>query len=85
MRTLSTALFLSLVLGTASAAPAPKVATFTSEDNAHIHCPYDVIVWLNPRTKLWYTNKSRHYANDRFGAFVCKEEAKTAGFKQGKN
>jgi len=83
MRTLSIALFLTLAMGAASAAP--KIATFTSEDNAHIRCPYDVIVWLNPRTKLWYTNKSRHYANDRYGAFVCKEEAKAAGFKQGKN
>lgn len=83
MRTLSIALFLSLALGTASAAPASTVARFTSEDNAHIHCPTDVIVWLNPRTKLWYTHKSKHYANDGYGAFVCREEAKAAGFKQG--
>lgn len=85
MRTLVIALLLSLPLAALSAAPAPAVARFTSEESAHIHCPYDVVVWLNPRTKLWYTNKSKHYANDGHGAFVCKEEAKAAGFKQGKN
>jgi hypothetical protein len=82
MRTLSVALFLSFAFGTASAAPA--VERFTSEDNAHIHCPLDVVVWLNPHTKLWYTRKSKHYANDGYGAFVCKEEAVKAGMKAGK-
>lgn len=82
MRMLAIALFLSMTMAAAFAAP--KVAKYDSEDNAHIHCPTDVIVWLNPRTKLWYTRKSRHYANDRFGGFVCKEEAKGAGFKEGK-
>lgn len=85
MRTLSIALFLSLTIGAATAAPAPTVASFTSEETAHFHCPYDVIVWLNPRTKLWYTRKSKHYANDGYGAFVCKEEAVKAGMKAGKD
>jgi hypothetical protein len=85
MRMLAIALLLSLPLAAFSASAAPKIATFTSEENAHIRCPYDVIVWLNPRTKLWYTNKSRHYANDRFGAFVCKQEAMDAGMKKGKD
>jgi hypothetical protein len=84
MRSLMTALLLSLPLAALSAAPASTVARFTSEDNAHIHCPTDVVVWLNPRAKLWYTHKSKHYANDGYGAFVCREEAKQAGFKEGK-
>ncbi len=82
MRTLAIALLFSLPLGAISAAPA--VARFDSEEAAHIHCPYDVVVWLNPHAKLWYTHKSKHYANDRYGAFVCKEEARAAGYQQGK-
>lgn len=82
MRTLTIACFLTLAMGAASAAP--KFVTYNSELEAQTHCPYDVVVWLNPRAKLWYTNKSKHYANDGHGGFVCKEDAVKAGFKQGK-
>ena len=84
MRTLIIALFMSLVLGAAIAAPAPAVQQYDSEEKAHIHCPMDKIVWVNPRTRLWYTRDSKHYANDRYGGFACKEEATKAGMKQGK-
>ena len=82
MRQMTIALFLSLAVAAAFAAP--KVAKYDSEDAAQTHCPYDVVVWLNPRARHWYTRKSRHYANDRYGGFVCKEEAVKAGYKKGK-
>src|SRR5579864_1398124 len=62
MRTLIVALFMILALTAATAAPAPAVAQFDSEEKAHIHCPMDKVVWVNPRTRLWYMQQSKHYA-----------------------
>lgn len=84
MRTPIIALFMSLAVSAAFAAPAPAVPQFNSEEAAQVRCPYDVVVWLNPRTHLWYTRNSKHYANDRYGGFVCKGEAVKAGMKPGK-
>jgi len=73
-----------LALMAATAAPAPAVAQFDSEEKAHIHRPMDKVVWVNPRTRLWYMQQSKHYANDRYGGVGCKAEALKAGMKQGK-
>ena len=85
MRILILALALSFPLAVAAAAPkGPTVQQFNSEEQARIHCPYDVIVWVNPHQRLWYPHNSKHYANDGVGGFACKEEAVKARYKQGK-
>lgn len=84
MRALSFALLLSLAFGALAAAPAPAVPQYDSEDKAKTHCPLDTIVWINPRTHLWYKHNSKHYANDGFGGFTCLEDVKKAGVKEGK-
>lgn len=84
MRLAILALALSLPLVVLAATPkGPAVEQFNSEDQAHIHCPLDKIVWVNPHKRLWYTHQSKHYANDGVGGFACKEEAMKAGYKQG--
>lgn len=82
MRAFSFALLFALAFNTLAAAPA--VAQFDSEEKAHIRCPMDKIVWVNPRTHLWYPRSSKHYANDGVGGFACLEEVKAAGMKEGK-
>lgn len=84
MRTLLIALFMSLLVQAAFAAPAPAVAQFDSEEKAKIRCPMDKVVWVNPRTRLWYPRGSKHYANDRWGGFACLEDVKAARIKKGK-
>lgn len=87
MRTLLVALLLSLPLAapiTAPAAPKAKVATYPDEEQARIRCPQDTIVWFNPRTRLWYTKKSRHFANDGVGGFACKGDVVKAGYRRGR-
>ena len=84
MRMLLAALFLSLPLAALSAAPASKVATFQDSAQAQIRCPQDAIVWFNPRKKVWYSSKSRHFANDGVGGFACRGDVVKAGYKQGK-
>ncbi len=75
------AFILSLVLSAAFAAP--KITQYDSEDQAQDTCPQDTVVWFNPHVRLWYTRKSKHYANDGHGGFVCKEVVVKAGYKQG--
>ena len=82
MRMLLAALFLSLPLAAFSAAP--KVTVYTDEAQAQIRCPQDAIVWFNPRKKVWYTRKSRHFANDGVGGFTCRGDVVKAGYKQGR-
>ncbi|HET7175167.1 MAG TPA: hypothetical protein VFK21_04085 [Gammaproteobacteria bacterium] len=82
MRILLAALFLSLPLVAFSAAP--KVDVYTDEAQAQIRCPQDAIVWFNPRKKVWYMKKSRHFANDGVGGFACRGDVVKAGYKQGR-
>lgn len=82
MRTLSIALLLTISLGAAAAAP--PVPQYDSEEKAKTHCPLDTIVWVNPRTHLWYPQNSKHYANDGVGGFACLADAKAGGMKEGK-
>lgn len=89
MRVLCFALLFSLsssVLAAAAHAPiqVPGVPQYDSEEKAKTHCPLDTIVWINPRTRLWYRHSSKHYANDGFGGFTCLEDVKKAGVKEGK-
>ncbi|HEU5398871.1 MAG TPA: hypothetical protein VFV77_06295 [Gammaproteobacteria bacterium] len=84
MRILLVALLLSLPFAAPIAAPKAKVATFPDEAQAQIRCPQDVIVWFNPRTKLWYTQKSKHFANDGVGGFACKGDVVKAGYRRGR-
>ena len=78
------ALLVSLPLAAFSAAPKAKVATFQDSAQAQIRCPQDVIVWFNPRKKVWYGPKSRHFANDGVGGFACRGDVLKAGYKQGR-
>ena len=82
MRILLIALLLSLS-ATVLAAP-HKVTIYPDEEQARIGCPQDTIVWFNPHVRLWYTRKSRHFANDGYGGFVCEQVIKKAGYKRGR-
>lgn len=83
MRAVFIALLLSLPIAAWSAPH--KVTTYPDEEQARIRCPQDTIVWFNPHTRLWYTRKSRHFANDGYGGFVCEQDVKKAGYRQGKD
>lgn len=82
MRQLLSAAILGLVLAPTFAA-APAVPMFDSEEKVHIRCPLDKVVWLEPKTHLYYFHGSRHYANSGTGGFACLAEVKAAGNKRG--
>jgi hypothetical protein len=52
---------------------------FTTEMNARIHCPNDVIVWLTVPSSIYRFRDQRWYGNTDDGAYVCKKDADQAG------
>ena len=78
-------LLVGLLLGIALAFPAFALEKFTSEAQAHQHCPTDIVVWLNLPTKIWHYKGERWYARTKNGAFVCQKEAAASGARGTRN
>jgi len=73
-----------LALGAALAwlagpAVADPQAQFETAQEAQLHCPGDVVVWLNLSTGVYLLKGERWYGRGRHGAFVCKREADASG------
>jgi hypothetical protein len=71
----------SLVLAAWIAVPAISfsLSTFGSEREAQVHCPKDIVVWLNLPTMIWHYKGQRWYANTKHGAYACEKEAGASG------
>ena len=52
---------------------------FTTEVNARIHCPNDVVVWLTVPSSIYRFRGQRSYGSTADGAYVCKKDADQAG------
>ena len=52
---------------------------FTTEMNAQIRCPNDVVVWLTVPSSIYRFRGQRWYGNTDDGAYVCKKDADQAG------
>jgi hypothetical protein len=79
--------FAGLVLSLTLTVPAlaSSLTTFTSETEAHQHCPKDVVIWLNLPTMIWHYKGMRWYANTQHGAYACEKEAGAAGGRPARN
>jgi hypothetical protein len=78
-------LIAGLVVSLALAVPAFALETFPSEAQAQVHCPRDVVVWLNLPTMIWHYKGQRWYANTKHGAFACEKEAGASGARGTRN
>lgn len=83
-------LFLALVLvclwvGPVYALVAGQPPTFATEQAAQVHCPRDVVVWLNLPTGIYHFKGQRWYGRTKNGAFVCQQEADKAGDRGTRN
>jgi hypothetical protein len=58
---------------------ASSLTTFSSEREAQVHCPNDIVVWVNLPTMIWHYKGQRWYANTKHGAFACEREAGASG------
>ena len=55
---------------------------FRYEAQAQRHCPTDIVVWLDFPKEIYYFKHQRHYAQGNTGSFVCREEARSGGYRR---
>jgi hypothetical protein len=75
----STALTVMIAAGGAVAVP---LTPFRYEEQAQLHCPGDTVVWLDFRTRRYYSSGQKRYARGFDGSFVCREEARRSGYRR---
>jgi len=87
MRSLIVVLIVILLSAADAAAQSAgaSLATFSTERQAHQHCPADTVVWLNLPSGIYHFEGERWYGNTRNGAYVCRGEADRAGDRATRN
>jgi hypothetical protein len=53
-----------------------QLSIFQTEAMAQLHCPNDLVVWLDFPKRRYYTRDQKLYGKGRTGVFVCREEAR---------
>jgi hypothetical protein len=61
---------------------ADPLTPFRYESQAQRHCPVDVVVWLDLGNGIYYSKRQRRYGRGLTGSFVCREEARTNGYRR---
>ena len=61
--------------------PSPDEARFEFERSAQNHCPGEAIVWIDATSRTYDVSTDRFYGRTSTGAFVCLQEATTAGYR----
>lgn len=68
-------------VGVASAFANP-LTTFRLESQAQRYCSPDVIVWLDLGKGIYYSKRQRRYGRGFTGSFVCREQARSSGYRR---
>ena len=71
-----------IVAAGASDAVATPLSPFRYEAQAQRHCPDDTVVWLDFRKRTYYSKRQNRYARGSTGSFVCREEARSNGYRR---
>ena len=80
---------LSLMVIMASPAVAGDVASefglgtvqgFADEETANQHCQGDGVVWIDPKTGIYYPRFAPEYGASATGSFACFKQAKKADY-----
>ena len=71
---------ITLAFSCAACGGSPTVLTaFRTEEQAHTHCPKDIVVWLDPQSGLYYLKGHGSYGRSDAGRYACRAEADAAG------
>jgi len=70
-----------IVFGSGGAGAVP-LTPFRSEAQAQRYCPADVVVWLDFAKGIYYARGQKRYARGFNGSFVCREEARSSGYRR---
>jgi hypothetical protein len=61
---------------------AQALTPFRYESQAQRHCPGDVVVWLDFGRERYYTQGQKRYASGFAGSFVCRNDARSNGYRR---
>ena len=65
-----------------SQAAGQSLTPFRYEAQAQRHCPDDAVVWLDLGRGIYYLKGQRRYARGQSGSYVCREEARSSGYRR---
>jgi hypothetical protein len=68
--------------GSVTNASAIPLTPFRYEAQAQRYCPADVVVWLDFRKGIYYFKRQNRYAQGSTGSFVCRDEARSSGYRR---
>jgi hypothetical protein len=71
-----------IIAGGGTNAAATPLSPFRYEAQAQRHCPADTVVWLDFRKGIYYSKQQRRYALGNAGSYVCREEARSNGYRR---
>jgi hypothetical protein len=71
-----------IVAGWVTSVSATPLTPFRYEAQAQRHCPDDTVVWLDFRRGVYYSSGQKRYARGSTGSFVCREEARSYGYRR---
>ena len=71
-----------IVASGAGSATATPLRPFTDDIQAQQYCPDDTVVWLDFRKRTYYAKRQKFYAKGRTGSFVCRNEARSNGYRR---
>jgi hypothetical protein len=72
----------SVIAYSADNAFANPLTPFRYEAQAQRHCPTDVVVWLDLGKGIYYSKPQRRYGRGFTGSFVCREQARSNGYRR---
>jgi len=58
---------------------------YNTEAEAKSHCPSDLVVWTNTKSRIYHFTGTRDYGHTKEGAYMCRKDADSAGFRAAKN
>jgi hypothetical protein len=71
-----------IVADGATPATATPLTPYRYESQAQRHCPDDTVVWLDFRKGIYYFKRQTRYARGSTGSFVCRDEARSNGYRR---
>jgi hypothetical protein len=58
---------------------------FASDQQARTHCPTDIVVWVNTRSRVYHFAGTHNYGHTKEGTYMCEADAKSAGDRAAMN
>jgi hypothetical protein len=58
---------------------------FSTEAEAKAHCPFDTVVWVNLKSKVYHFSGTRYYGETKSGAYMCERDSLADGMRAAKN